>query len=47
MDEVQDLGVLELKLIRKVTKIGENDLFLVGDRAQSILPKNQILHFQE
>ena len=43
VDEVQDLGVLELKLIRKITKIGENDLFLVGDRAQSILPKKSNL----
>ena len=40
VDEVQDLGTLELRLIRAITKTGVNDLFLVGDVAQSVLAKH-------
>lgn len=39
VDEVQDLGTLELSILRKLTKIGENDLFLSGDAAQTIYTK--------
>lgn len=40
VDEVQDLGTVELSIIRKLTKEGENDLFLCGDGAQSIYTKH-------
>ena len=40
VDEVQDLGSLELAIIRKLTQEGENDLFLCGDSAQSIHTKH-------
>lgn len=43
VDEVQDLGTLELAIIRKLTKIGENDLFLSGDAAQTIYTKSSDL----
>ena len=39
VDEVQDLGTLELRIIRKITKIGRNDLFLCGDSAQTVHTK--------
>lgn len=39
VDEVQDLGTLELSIIRKLTKRGINDLFLSGDAAQTIYTK--------
>jgi len=39
VDEVQDLGSLELSIIRKLTKTGPNDLFLSGDAAQTIYTK--------
>lgn len=39
VDEVQDLGTLELKIIRKITKVGKNDLFLCGDSAQTVHTK--------
>lgn len=39
VDEVQDFGMAELKLIRQLTAIGENDLFLCGDPMQKIYPK--------
>jgi len=40
VDEVQDLGTLELAIIRKLAKEGENDLFLCGDTAQTIHTKH-------
>ena len=40
VDEVQDLGSLELAIIRKLTQEGENDLFLCGDSAQTIHTKH-------
>lgn len=43
VDEVQDLGTLELSIIRKLTKTGENDLFLSGDAAQTIYTKSSDL----
>lgn len=39
VDEVQDLGTLELRIIRKITKVGKNDLFLCGDSAQTVHTK--------
>ncbi|MFL9895899.1 UvrD-helicase domain-containing protein, partial [Paraburkholderia sp. RL17-381-BIF-C] len=39
VDEVQDLGTLELKIIRRLTKAGHNDLFLSGDAAQTVHTK--------
>lgn len=39
VDEVQDFGTLELKLIRKIVCEAENDLFLAGDAAQSVYTK--------
>lgn len=43
VDEVQDLGTLELSIIRKLTISGENDLFLSGDAAQTIYTKSSDL----
>lgn len=39
VDEVQDLGTLELRIIRCLTREGENDLFLCGDAAQTVYTK--------
>ena len=39
VDEMQDLGTLELKIIRKLVKEGQNDIFLAGDTAQRVLTK--------
>lgn len=41
VDEVQDFGTLELRLINTLVESGPNDLFLAGDMAQHILPKHQ------
>lgn len=40
VDEVQDLGTLELEIIRKLTHTGADDLFLCGDAAQSVQTKH-------
>jgi hypothetical protein len=40
VDEVQDLGTLELQIARKITHHGNNDLFLCGDAAQSVQTKH-------
>lgn len=40
VDEAQDLGTLELAVIRRLAKRGENDLFLCGDAAQTIYTKS-------
>jgi superfamily I DNA/RNA helicase len=40
VDEIQDFGTLELKLIRKLTEKQENDLFLCGDIAQQVYNKH-------
>ncbi len=39
VDEAQDLGTLELAILRKLVPPGENDLFLCGDAAQTIHTK--------
>tara|TARA_B100000963_G_scaffold308782_1_gene284402 strand:- start:967 stop:3540 length:2574 start_codon:yes stop_codon:yes gene_type:complete len=43
VDESQDFGTTELAIINAITKTGENDLFLCGDVAQSVLPKKRSL----
>jgi hypothetical protein len=43
VDEVQDLGTLELSIIRKLSAEGENDIFLCGDAAQTIHTKSSDL----
>lgn len=40
VDEVQDLGTLELAIVRRLTHEGENDIFLCGDAAQTIYTKS-------
>lgn len=40
VDEVQDLGTLELRIIRRLAKPGANDLFLSGDTAQTVHTKH-------
>lgn len=40
VDEAQDLGTLELAIIRRLVPEGENDLFLCGDAAQTIHTKS-------
>ena len=39
VDEVQDLGTLELRIIRQLSRPGVNDLFLCGDAAQTVHTK--------
>ncbi|NTE04546.1 ATP-dependent helicase [Agrobacterium tumefaciens] len=39
VDEVQDFGTLELKLIRQLVEVGENDIFICGDIAQQVYNK--------
>lgn len=39
VDEAQDFGTLELKVIRKIVAENENDIFLCGDAAQSVYTK--------
>ncbi len=43
IDEAQDFGTTELEILRRLTREGENDLFLCGDIAQHILPKHRSL----
>jgi len=43
IDEAQDFGTTELRIIRQLVPPGENDLFLCGDVAQTILPKHRSL----
>jgi|GEM_PF-571607 len=45
VDEVQDLGTLELRIVRRLTREGENDLFLCGDAAQTVYTK--YLHMKD
>jgi hypothetical protein len=40
VDEAQDLGTLELSIIRRLTYVGDNDFFLCGDAAQTIYTKS-------
>lgn len=39
VDEIQDFGLLELKIIRKLVAEKENDIFLSGDTAQQVYTK--------
>jgi superfamily I DNA/RNA helicase len=39
IDEMQDFGCVELKIIRAITHFGQNDIFMCGDSAQSVLTK--------
>jgi len=39
VDEEQDFGLIELKIIRKLVKEAENDIFLTGDFAQKVSTK--------
>ena len=39
VDEMQDFGTLELKIIRKLVVENKNDIFLAGDNAQRVLTK--------
>jgi len=43
VDEFQDLGTLELSIIRRLTRPGKNDIFLCGDAAQTIYTKSSDL----
>lgn len=47
VDEVQDLGTLELAIIRRLTQSAPNDLFLSGDAAQTIYTKSSDLRQAE
>jgi len=40
IDESQDLGTLEMEIIRRLVSEGENDLFLCSDAAQTIYTKS-------
>jgi len=40
VDESQDFGTMELKIIRCLVEEGDNDIFLCGDMAQHVLPKH-------
>lgn len=44
VDEVQDFGTLELAIIRKLVREGENDIFLCGDIAQQVYSKHHNLN---
>ncbi|MEX3763694.1 UvrD-helicase domain-containing protein [Paraburkholderia phenoliruptrix] len=39
VDEMQDFGIVELKIIRRLVAPNQNDIFLCGDTAQSVLTK--------
>lgn len=43
VDEIQDFGTLELKIIRRLVAEQENDLFLCGDVAQQVYSKHHKL----
>lgn len=43
VDEAQDFGTTELRILRRLVPEGQNDLFLCGDVAQTILPKHRSL----
>lgn len=43
IDEAQDFGTTELRILRKLVAQKPNDLFLCGDIAQTILPKHRSL----
>jgi superfamily I DNA/RNA helicase len=41
VDEAQDFGTLELRLIRRLVAEGPNDLFLCGDPSQRVYAKHR------
>jgi superfamily I DNA/RNA helicase len=43
VDEAQDFGTTELRVIRRLVRPATNDIFLCGDIAQTILPKHRSL----
>ena len=43
IDEAQDFGTRELRMVRRMVAPGPNDLFLCGDIAQTVLPKQRSL----
>jgi hypothetical protein len=43
IDEAQDFGTLELRLLRRLVDEGPNDLFLCGDPVQRVHPKHRVL----
>lgn len=43
VDEAQDFGTTELRIIRQLVSPGPNDIFLCGDIAQTVLPKHRSL----
>lgn len=43
IDESQDFGTLELRLVRRLVDPAENDIFLCGDAAQQVSSKHQNL----
>ncbi len=42
VDEAQDFGTTELRIVRRLAKVGPNDIFLCGDVAQTVLPKHRV-----
>ena len=43
VDESQDFGTLELRMVRRLVDTAENDVFLCGDAAQQVSSKHQNL----
>ncbi|WP_262271841.1 3'-5' exonuclease [Microvirga yunnanensis] len=43
VDEAQDFGTTELRVVRRLVPPGPNDIFLCGDIAQTVLPKHRSL----
>ena len=43
VDESQDFGTTELRIVRQLVSPGPNDIFLCGDVAQTVLPKHRSL----
>ena len=43
VDEAQDFGTYELRVVRRLASPGPNDIFLCGDIAQTVLPKHRNL----
>lgn len=43
IDEAQDFGSTELSIVRHLVAEGQNDIFLCGDIAQTVLPKHRSL----
>lgn len=43
VDEAQDFGTTELRIVRALAEPAPNDLFLCGDIAQHVLPKHRVL----